>query len=258
MKTSCKQCGKEIEVNSPFCTYCGIKNNAANVVALTSNRKKHGKKTLFYCLGAIVVFIIFIIVLNINLLFPWQKEARLNKRAILSYAAEHYPDAVILKQKYESLNPNFLKNYSGDCIVFSWNSLEFGITAEGGKIVVDGYYSARAISQFDKIIQDDFLKPRGVKATVDYRFIDSYNESYPYTGRLSIRIEVFNEDITPREVGWFYDFYKYWKNEGAFLDGYGIEIIISLNKKITYHMYYDNNSDFPNEDAFYAAFKTGH
>lgn len=256
--TNCKQCGKEIEESAEFCTYCGTANDFNSSTTIVKHKKKHHNLfILLYILGAFAVIAATVAILNANLLLPWQRGARRNKQVILEYAEEHYPDAKVIEENYNSAK-FFIWNNFEDGIVFNLDGLRFGITAEGGKIITDGYYGARAIAQFDKIIQDGFLKPRGAKATVVYGFVDGYRKSYPYTGRLSIGIEVFNRDITPREVGWFYDFYKYWKNEGAFLAGYGVEIRISLNKEITYHIHYDNNSEFPNEDSFYAAFETGH
>ena len=132
------------------------------------------------------------------------------------------------------------------------------MTAEGGKILIDGYCGARAIAQFDEIIQDGFLKPHGITAYTDYSFADNYYEIYPYTGRLSVRLTVWDQGTTPREVGWLYDFYKYWKKEGSFLKSYSVRIDIVSNDDVVYHISYGSKSNFLNERAFYSAFKEGH
>lgn len=255
VKTICKGCGKKIDANSLFCTHCGTKNREASdaIVLLHSKGKRHRKRALLYGLGAFVLFIIFIIVLNINLLLPWQKEARLNKSAIISYVTEHYPDATIIKQQYESLNPNFLKSYSSDYITFKKDLLVFSIFAKGGEVIIDNYPKEKSIAKFEEIIQDGFLKPRGIVAQTQYRFLDNY-ETYPYTGGLSVTLRISNQGATPQEIGWLYDFYIYWKKNSTFLKSYRVYIdIVTDNDHHTIR--YLNTSEFATEEEFYAIFK---
>lgn len=194
------------------------------------------------------------LILNANLLFPWQRGARRNKQVILEYAEEHYPDAKIIGEKLNSAQL-FVWNNIMDYIVFECDNIEFGITAEGGKILVDGYCGARAIAQFDKIIQAGFFEPREIEAHTDYRFIDNYYELYPYTGELVVWISIADQGSTPREVGCLYDFYQYWHNEGAFLKGYDVGIRILQNDKTIYHIYYKSESPMLNENEFYSSFE---
>lgn len=259
MTTNCKNCGKKIEGSVAFCTYCGAENNFnGSISASVVKRKKkhHILFVLLYILGAFAAIVALVAVLNANLLLPWQRGARINKQVILEYAAEHYPNAEIVDQEFNSAH-FFVWNNFRDCIVFNWDDVEFGITAKSGSILVDGYCGARAIAQFDRIIQDGFLKPRGIKANTDYSFVDNYEESYPYTGGLSVQIAVFDQGSTPQEVGWLYNFYKYWKKEGEFLRLYAVEIDIIENKQRMCHINFLNDDDFPDEEKFYSAFKAG-
>lgn len=221
-----------------------------------SQKRKRLFRTLLIALSVIVVFVTMIVFLNANLLLPWQRGAGRNKQVILEYAGEHYPDAQLIEGHYNSAK-FFIWNTLGDAIVFNLNDVEFKITAEAGKILIDGFPEARACAQFDKIIQDNFLEPRGISAITDYSFVDNYYEIYPYTGSLEVRIKSVDHGSTPQEVGWFYDFYKYWKKEGAFLTSYNVNLYIITDHKSMYHMSYDDKSEFPNEAAFYSAFIVG-
>lgn len=207
-------------------------------------------------LGAATLVVVTVIILNANLLLPWQKGTRRNKEVIIEYAAEHYPNAKFIEGHYNSAK-FFVWNNLGDAGVFNLDGIEFKVTAEAGKILIDGYPKARAYAQFDKVIQDGFLKPQGITAQTDYIFADNYYEIYPYTGSLGVKIKSFDQGSTPQEVGWFYDFYKYWKNEGSFLTSYSVHLYIITNNQPMYHLSYDDDSEFINEAAFYSAFIAG-
>ena len=206
-------------------------------------------------LGAAALVVVTVIILNANLLLPWQEEHRANKKAILKYVREKYPNSK--RKGGEFPMQKFPEFHKAGTMYFELDGIEFGISAEFGKIVVDGYCGARAIAQFDKIIQDGFLKPRGITAYTDYSFVDNYYEIYPYTGGLSVRITIWDQGTTPREVGWLYDFYKYWKNEGEFLRLYSVRIDIVADKQRMCHIDYREFDDFPNEEKFYSAFNVG-
>ncbi len=136
-----------------------------------SQKKKRLFCTLLITLSVIVVLVTMIVFLNANLLLPWQGEARKNQQVILEYAEEHYPKATIINKEFNTAKP-FVWNNFRDCIVFKLDDVEFGITAEKGRILVDGYFGARVIAQFDEIIQDGFLNPRGITAYTNYIFAD--------------------------------------------------------------------------------------
>ncbi|MBD5128848.1 MAG: hypothetical protein HDT43_02825 [Ruminococcaceae bacterium] len=203
---------------------------------------------------AIALIVGSIALCNSLLLFPWQWGARRNKQVILEYAEEHYPDAKIIDKEFNSAK-FFVWNNFMDCIVFECDNIEFGITAEGGKILVDGYCGARAIAQFDKIIQTGFFEPREIEARTNYNFIDNYYELYPYTGGLVVMISVADQGSTPREVGWLYDFYKYWQNEASFLKSYDVWIYIVENHKTIYYVDFKDRDPLLNENEFYSSFE---
>lgn len=193
-----------------------------------------------------------------NMLFPWQAEHRANKKAILEYVQEKYPNSKKIGENFPV--QKFPEFHKASTMYFELDGIEFKVHAEYGEIVNDGYTEARAIAQFDKIIKEGFMKPRDIdikKIYTRYSFLDSYKEMYPYTGGLAVEIFVHDQGSSPKEVGWLYDFYKYWKIEGAFLTKYAITIKILEDHNTVYHINYNYMDDFLNENAFYAAFRGG-
>ncbi len=217
-------------------------------------RKNQVLRVIMIVSGAVLAFVILMIILNANLLLPWQKGARRNKQVILEYAAEHYPDAEILEQKFNSAH-FFVWNNILDCIIFKYDNLEFGITAEAGEILVDGYYQARVNAQFDRIIQDGFFKPRGITAQTHYGFSDNYYEEYPYTGGLGLIVRIRDQGTTPQEIGWLYDFYKYWNEKAAFLDSYSVFIDIVADNVHLHEVRFIDSDVFTSAEEFYTVFK---
>lgn len=245
----CEKCNAPIRKWNAVCYSCGYEN-------LHLIRKLKTTRVL-RALLVIVLTVGSIIILNANLLLPWQWGARRNKQVILEYAEQHYPNAEIVEQEFNSAH-FFVWNNIKDCIVFKWEDVEFGITAESGDILIDGYYGARAIRQFDKIIQDGFLKPRGITAYTSYMFSDNYKIIYPYNGGLNVTITIWDQGSNPWSFDWLYDFYKYWKTESEFLKSYRVQIDIVENNETVYHINYGDDDEFPSEKAFYDAFNEGY
>lgn len=186
----------------------------------------------------------------------WRFERQRDKRVILDYVKSNYPDA----KKTGGLFPvpKIAQSHSASTMYFTLDDVDFSVSAEYGKVVRDNYSRDRATAQFDKIIQDGFLKPRGIEATgAAYRFSDDYVKIYPYNGGLSVTLSVLDQGSTPEEIIWLYDFYMYWKEEGAFLTEYTVCIRIVEKGETLYHIYYDDTDNFSDESEFYAAFKIG-
>lgn len=255
MKVICKKCGKTTDSEANFCENCGAPNDKGNI-AIKPPIKKKILSVLLLILGVITAMTFLTWILNLNLLLPWQLEARRNKKVILNYANEHYPDAQVVEGHYNSAR-FFVWNNLADAIVFKLDDIEFKIIAEAGKILTDNYPKARACKQFDTIIQDGFFEPREIEAHTIYNFMDNYKEMFPYTGGLVVIIYVDDQGSTPREAGWLYDFYQYWHNEGAFLKSYDVWIKNFENGKAIYYVDFKDRDPFLNEDDFYSSFETG-
>lgn len=128
----------------------------------------------------------------------WRTERIQDKRAILAYVKEKYPDAVQNKRgKFPLQMP--AGPFEDSVMYFKLDDIEFFVSARFGQMVLDGYSGARAIAQFDKIIQDGFMKPNGIIAKTTYTFVDSY-DMYPYTGDLGVTIRIFDQGSTPEEI----------------------------------------------------------
>lgn len=251
----CKKCGMSTDSEAEFCQKCGSPDFKGNA-AVKAQTQKTILTVLLILSGVTIAMTLLIWILNLNLLLPWQRGARRNKQVILEYAEEHYPDAQVVEGHYNSARI-FVWNNLADAIVFNLDDIEFTIIAEAGKILTDNYPKARAYKQFDTIIQDGFLKPRGIEARTTYNFLDNYKETYPYTGSLVVRISVDDQGSDPREAGWLYDFYWFWHNEGAFLESYDVWIKNFENGEKVYYVDFKDEEPFLNEDEFYSSFRLG-
>lgn len=217
-----------------------------------SNSAKKRLKRILPPIAAVVVIVAVLLILNANLLLPWQWESLKNKRAILEYAHKNYPDAKIVEQSYDygfKMRPR-----RSDVICFKWDDIEFYVSAIDGKVKRDEYPEARTTAQFDKIIKDGFLKPRQIKSSLSYTFYDGY--TYPYTGELEVEMRISSEGVIPQKIDWLYDFYKYWKKEGAFLKEYRVYLVLyKTSSERDSYILFKNDTEFFNENEFYAAFK---
>lgn len=186
----------------------------------------------------------------------WQFDAQSNRKAILKYARAHYPDARIVEEYYPSAKLSYTGN-PHDSITFELDGIEFLILARDGEFTADSYSRARAQAQFDKIIQDGYLNPRGLSARVGYSFLEPCGDSYPFTGSLGVEMKIESGALSPREVGWLYDFYKYWNSSVDYLNYYHLYIGITENNVEKFYIaFYSSEESFDNEDDFYSAFKS--
>ncbi len=204
---------------------------------------------------SIVAVTILLSVLDIFIDPPawWRFDRQKDKKAILSYAEENYPDAKRLGGQFPLQMPAGPHPFS--VMYFELDGINFHVGAEYGCIVDDGYCKARADAQFDKIVNDGFLKPKDITASAYYHYVDSYTETYPYTGTLRVDITVCDQGSTPQEVGWLYDFYKFWAIEGDFLKEYQVNIYIFENNVQKCFIRYNKGSIFTDEENFYSAFR---
>lgn len=179
-----------------------------------------------------------------------------DKKAIVEYQRRHYPGAKVVDRYFPFLgNPGLVGCRVASGMSFEYDGVEFGIIAEDGRVLSDGYYKAKAKAQSNRII-DDFMKASGTVAYTDYTFF-GYNGVNTYTGKEFVRISIVDQGSTPQEVGCLYDFYKYWKSNAAFLTEYNVEIRIKSNGETQYRIYYNDEDNFSDEKEFYSAFEAG-
>lgn len=216
-------------------------------------KKQFFTKKKIIVLSALLAIIAFCVWDNfINPPAFWRADRQQDKAAILEYVKDNYPDTIKRKGgKFPFQLPAGPQPYS--VMDFELDGIKFYISARDGKVAIDGYPKARATAQIDEIIQDGFLKPRNITASTDYNFRDSYRETYPYTGGLGVEISIIDQGSTPQEIGWLYDFYEFWKKEGAFLKEYRVDILIFENHNEKAHIIYFSDSTFADETELYSA-----
>lgn len=214
------------------------------------------KKRILTVVLSIAAVVGIVMVLNANMLFPWQYQARRNRKAILEYVRNTYPKAIMIEEHYQTMkfNPT---NKPHDVIWFELDGIKFYVAACDGIVGDndDDYPEARVTAQFDKIIKDGFLKPKQITSAVpSYTFYDGYKK-YPYTGELAVELNIFGEGVIPQKIEWLYDFYKYWKKEGTILREYRVYLILyATSSKRDSYILIENDSDFADENEFYSAF----
>lgn len=94
----CEKCNEILPKEKIVCGKCGY-DNPELIPAL----RKHTRRRIeIRDLVIIVAVFSLAVILNANLLFPWQRGARRNKKVILEYAEEHYPDAHVIEGHYNS------------------------------------------------------------------------------------------------------------------------------------------------------------
>ena len=226
---------------------------------------KNTFQTLMVIFMPIAIYVIILVILNANLLFPWQATARHNKKAILEYAEEYYPDAKILEQHYPSTIPRFT-TAPFDYIIFELDGVKFSLQAQFGNYVDDYYWDGVADKAIDEKFLKPFFEPQSIKADFEIyapdlrEFFrenpDSEITQFDETGTrtyIVIRPKKINGKETPQDLGWMYDFYCYWQ-ENTTLPSYTVTLIYPPVLKGDYFIHFTEYSNFQSEEEFYAAF----
>lgn len=188
----------------------------------------------------------------------WQFEAQRNQKVILDYAKEHYPNAKIVQEVYQSTGLNFTSN-PHDYIVFEQNGVTFSIWANDGVFSGENYLDSKAIQYIENEIIRPFWEDKDL--TANYSI---YLPGEAPTGNIAeytdcIFITIFIEctgDIQPPETfDWFYDFYLYLINDSN-IQNYDIDINYGTRRKLYYSINFTENTNFEDRDAFYSFFET--
>lgn len=213
----------------------------------------------------ILAFVALIIILNANLLLPWQGRALNNKRAILNYARKNYHGAKIIDQHYQTLE--FVPGRSAmDSITFKWNDVEFAVCTENGQYIQDNYWLGLASKTIYESLLAPFFSMRDVKFDCEIIASDValFLQENPDSEiknfddgetQIIIRPEFIKGASHPRDLGWMYDFYCYCK-ENTVLQSYEITLIFPSLDKGGYYIHFTQNTNLRSESEFYAAFKS--
>ena len=198
-----------------------------------------------------------VLILNANLMFPWQWEARKNKRAAIEYINATYSDAKFIRAYYRTTKIN-LGNPGHDQFIFERNGIRFPVFAENGRVANDFYWKAFAEYQLYNTYIKPFVEPRNITAEFSYASdLQKFFKNNPmadisqYDGSVDFGVLLHEDDASayPRSLGWLYDFYCYCKENFPFTS-YTVTIICKRSS-----IRFSDESEFANEDVFYNSFR---
>ena len=249
---NCQKCGLLLPKGEIACGYCGHINES--VYAKLEEVKRVRRTVLI--LAAVGVLILC----HVFMLYPWQYQARRNKKAIMSYARTFYPEAKVVKEQY----PTMMFNPTGrpyDRIWFELDGVEFYIEARDGKLTgdSDGYGFALLKKEIRENYLNDFFLQRGLPDIADISFSDyspywppqyAAISDFPGTIRLDILLEREENKQTLRDFDWLYDFYCYWR-ETCPTEGFSIRFCYRTSPKTNYTINCYSTSEIDNEEDFY-------
>lgn len=258
MKIRCQVCGKMIDAANYNCPYCRGENPISDGEITTlwlDYKKKRLKIRMITIISVIAAAVLTVFILDKNLMLsPKQYQALMNTKAIKAYAKEHYPNAVLIEKHYNSIKDfQFMGIPKTDVFIYELDGLRFTISACKGECDSgnDGYETALIKKRICEKYLIDFFATQGIHYNPDITLL------YP-SGEISISLDFqleFEEDKpTPRDFGWFYEFYLYWK-EVCPTEDFSIRFCYRINRNSNYNLYCYSSSKFADEDDFYNRFE---
>lgn len=228
------------------------------------------RKKMLIIIGVAAAVVGVGIVLNANMLFPWQLNAKRNRKAALEYIAEHFPTAEITDVDYKSMkfNPTAI---GMDTFYLELDGICFSLITQSGKVICDTYYEAKAEKYIRENFIDDFMNERELSPNIEITFTaprghrgtlgeDVLGDVYRFEGSVTIMIKQDSIDgfSAPKDIGWFYDFYQYWI-EKCDIPRCIVYMYYLKADSPTYHPTYwiefvREKKIFSNEDEFYNSF----
>ena len=218
----------------------------------THSVQQSPKKGLIRVSISVAAAVGVVLLLNANLLFPWQWLQRENKQAALEYVKSTYPDARFISATY---NTNKFLSTASDRFDFEQNGIEFSVYVDNGHVSSDGYCYSYVEYRLYKAYIEPFTAPRKITAEFSYSWYNSadYFKNNPdadFSQYGIIEIEINDSECTdPRSSGWLYEFYCYCKENFPF-SSYSVSIICSDSV-----LDFSKNSQFESEDDFYNSFE---
>lgn len=237
------------------------------------NNRKVKMQPLKVIFSAVLIFVVYTI-LDTNLNPPgwWRFDRLEDKRAILSYVEENYPETTRRTgSKFPFQKP--AGPFEHSVMFFELDGVNFNVSAWDGKITGDTYYEAKAEKFIRENFIDSFMDERGISPKIKMSFVippehygllqkNILDDLYNFTGSVHITIvqDYIDGVSVPKDVGWFYDFYQYWM-KNCDLENCTVSIQYRRNKdystnEVSYMISFRKGvKTFSNEDEFYSAFK---
>lgn len=257
---SCEKCSGVLPKRNIECVKCGYVNE--RLYPRVERARK--RKKIIVIIAVISIIIAFFVSCNAFMLYPWQYQARHNRKAILEYARENYPGAKVADEYYQTIkfNPT---NKPFDIIWFELDGIKFYIEARDGKVNYDndGYGFALIRNEIREKYLNDFFAKRELSYAPKITFSDYYPywpqkdanlSTFPGSIWLDFVLDYESDKLTPRDFGWFYDFYLYWK-EVCPTKGFSLRFCYRIDKNSFYQLHCYSTSEFANEDDFYKRFE---
>lgn len=203
----------------------------------------------------------------------WRFERQQDKRAILEYVENNYPDTIKRKGgKFPLQMP--AGPFESSVMYFELDGIDFSISALGGEITGDTYYEAKTDKYIRENYIDNFMNDKGLTPDIKISFIsppdhygilgkDVLGDIYDFEGTILVKItqEHINGVSAPNEIVWFYDFYQYWMKNCDF-PNCAVYLYYPQNNEYAtsgadYRIWFEcEKKTFSNEDDFYKHFTT--
>ncbi len=224
--------------------------------------------------SAVLIFVVYTI-LDTNLNPPgwWRYDRLADKKAILSYVEENFPKTIKRTgSKFPFQKP--AGPFEHSVMFFELDGVNFGVSAWEGKITGDTYYEAKAEKFIRENFIDSFMDEREISPKIKMSFVippehygllqkNILDDLYNFTG--SVHITIIQDHIdgvsTPKDVGWFYDFYQYWMEKCDF-PNCAVYLYYPQNNEYAtsgadYHIWFERGEKtFSDENDFYKSFTT--
>ena len=255
MKIYCTKCGNRLK--SEICKKCGSDNS------VYYRTEKYSKSSTWELLAPwLLVMIILAAFLGTCVsctVCPeaWSASVKENRAAILEYANANYPGAKIVEEYYPSATA-FATGNPYDSILFELDGIEFSIRARQGKVgeYNDGCGERAFRKEIREKYPDTFFLPRGLTYNAKIYFSDQWvqrnDDLYSFKGGIHPKFEPeYDENIkSPRDLGWFYDFYCYWRDVCP-VKRFTLRFYYFTDSQTKYLIYCDTGYELTNEDEFY-------
>lgn len=187
---------------------------------------KRQKRLFLIIFGIAAVVVAAITILWNNYLLPWQLPLFKIRKAVIEYVREEHPKSEIAEEhiQYGATGFGFIIEIYPDCnITFEESGFQYVVDYNHkDKSVIDYYKKAKLTNDVRVFINEEFFKPRGIE-NVNVRCEFHFNspselptEWSEYDDSYTVKLDIHDQGSTPRQVGWIYDFYKFWKENLVF------------------------------------------
>lgn len=206
----CRKCGQNLNPNDQFCFNCGAAvlsrgDDAAFVrVKPVTPTKEPISPRLIKAVVILLAVVGLIVLLNVNLVFPWQSGNRANRNAMTAYLDENFPGARIVKKEYHL--PALMAVQEEDIFTVEFNGVQFRIGSRNGTVSTDTYVERRMFDDIDELIFYGFCiryadqlntSAKSIRPSVSCNAPDG--GFYDYGGTLELDVQINQRSISEKD-----------------------------------------------------------